>query len=59
MQVVQTDCDRTFSGTSFGFRRGRSAHRAVEGARAYIASGHAVIVDLDLESFSIGSTTTF
>ena len=42
---------RTFSETSFGFRPGRSAHQAVEQAQAYIASRHAVVVDIDLEKF--------
>ena len=51
MQVLQADWDGTFSETSFGFRPGRSAHQAVERAQAYIASGHAVVVDLDLEKF--------
>jgi RNA-directed DNA polymerase len=51
MQVLQADWDRTFSETSFGFRPKRSAHQAVEQAQAYIASGHAVVVDIDLEKF--------
>jgi RNA-directed DNA polymerase len=51
MQVLQADWDETFSETSFGFRPGRSAHQAVEQAQAYIASGHAVVVDIDLEKF--------
>jgi RNA-directed DNA polymerase len=51
MQVLQADWDGTFSETNFGFRPGRSAHQAVERAQAYIASGHAVVVDLDLEKF--------
>jgi RNA-directed DNA polymerase len=51
MQVLQADWDGTFSETSFGFRPTRSAHQAVERAQAYIASGHAVVVDLDLEKF--------
>ena len=51
MQVLQADWDRTFSEASFGFRPGRSAHQAVERAQAYIASGHGVVVDLDLEKF--------
>ena len=51
MQVLQADWDGTFSETSFGFRPGRSAHRAVERAQTYIASGHAVVVDFDLEKF--------
>jgi RNA-directed DNA polymerase len=51
MQVLQADWDRTFSEQSFGFRPGRSAHQAVERAQAYIASGYAVVVDIDLEKF--------
>jgi RNA-directed DNA polymerase len=51
MQVLQAEWDETFSETSFGFRPGRSAHQAVERAQTYIASGHAVVVDIDLEKF--------
>jgi len=51
MQVLQVEWDGTFSETSFGFRPGRSAHQAVERAQAHIASGHAVVVDTDLEKF--------
>jgi RNA-directed DNA polymerase len=51
MQVLQADWDGTFSEMSFGFRPGRSAYQAVEQAQAYIASGHAVVVDIDLEKF--------
>jgi RNA-directed DNA polymerase len=51
MQVLQAKWDRTFSEASFGFRPGRSAHQAVAKAQAYIASGHDVVVDIDLEKF--------
>jgi RNA-directed DNA polymerase len=51
MQVLQADWDRTFSESSFGFRPKHSAHQAVAKAQAYIASGHDVVVDLDLEKF--------
>ncbi|HEY6374695.1 MAG TPA: group II intron reverse transcriptase/maturase [Edaphobacter sp.] len=51
MQVLQADWDGTFSEASFGFRPRRSAHQAVERTQAYIASGHAVVVDIDLEKF--------
>ena len=51
MQVLQVDWDPTFSETSFGFRPKHSAHQAVERAQAYIASGYAVVVDIDLEKF--------
>ena len=51
MQALQTDWDPTFSETSFGFRPKHSAHQAVERAQAYIASGYAIVVDIDLEKF--------
>jgi RNA-directed DNA polymerase len=51
MQVLQADWDGTFCEASFGFRPRRSAHQAVERAQAYIASGHIVVVDIDLEKF--------
>src|SRR6202171_1491073 len=51
MQVLQVAWDETFSEQSFGFRPGRSAHQAVAKAQAYIASGHGVVVDIDLEKF--------
>jgi RNA-directed DNA polymerase len=51
LQVLQAEWDRTFSEASFGFRPNRSAHQAVAKAQAYIASGHGVVVDLDLEKF--------
>jgi RNA-directed DNA polymerase len=43
--------DPTFSGHSYGFRPGRSAHQAVAQAQRYIAAGYSVVVDLDLEKF--------
>lgn len=51
MQVLQADWDGTFSETSFGFRPGRSAHQTVARAQEYIAAGHDVVVDIDLEKF--------
>jgi RNA-directed DNA polymerase len=51
MQVLQADWDRTFSEHSFGFRPRRSAHQAVAQAQGYIASGHNIVVDLDIEKF--------
>jgi hypothetical protein len=36
---------------SFGFRPGRSAHQAVARAQELIASGHGIVVDIDLEKF--------
>src|ERR1700758_1359902 len=51
LQVLQADWDPTFSEASFGFRPGRSAHQAVQRAQELIASGHGIVVDIDLEKF--------
>ena len=51
MQVLQAEWDRTFSEHSFGFRPKRSAHQAVARAQEYVAWGHTVVVDIDLEKF--------
>jgi len=51
MQVLQVDWDPTFCEHSFGFRPGRSAHQAVARAQELIASGHGIVVDIDLEKF--------
>jgi RNA-directed DNA polymerase len=51
MQVLQKRWDRTFSGHSYGFRPGRSAHQAVAQAQQYIAEGYSWTVDFDLEKF--------
>src|SRR6201995_2348288 len=51
MQMLQAAWDPTFSEHSYGFRPGRSAHQAVKQAQELIASGHAIVVDLDLEKF--------
>ncbi len=51
LQVLQPRWDPTFSEHSYGFRPGRSAHQAVAQAQRYVAEGHGVVVDLDLEKF--------
>ena len=43
--------DRAFPAHSYGFRPGRSAHRAVARAQRYIVEGHGWCVDLDVEKF--------
>ena len=58
MQVLQRRWDPEFSEHSHGFRPGRSAHQAVAKAQKYVAEGRRWVVGLDLEKFSIGSTTT-
>lgn len=50
-QALEPIYDPTFSDGSFGFRRGRSTHEAIERAREHIATGHRWVVDLDLEKF--------
>ncbi|MDD5657759.1 MAG: group II intron reverse transcriptase/maturase [Elusimicrobia bacterium] len=51
LQVLQPRFDPTFSGNSYGFRPGRSAHGAVKAAQRYIQEGRDWVVDLDLEEF--------
>jgi RNA-directed DNA polymerase len=51
MQVLQRRWDPTFSNCSYGFRRGRSAHQAIEAAQRHIRAGHRWVVDMDLEKF--------
>ncbi len=43
--------DDKFSEYSYGFRRGRSAHHALEQSLAYIKSGKEYVVSIDLEKF--------
>src|SRR6201996_7237796 len=51
LQVLQERWDPTFSEHSYGVRPGRSAHQAVAQAQRYVAEGHNVVVDIDLEKF--------
>jgi RNA-directed DNA polymerase len=51
LQVLQAEWDPTFSEHSFGFRPKRSAHQAVARAQELIASGHDIVVDIDMEKF--------
>ena len=50
-QVLVPIFDPEFSGSSFGFRPGRSAHQAVRVARRAIEDGFRWVVDLDLDRF--------
>jgi len=50
-QVLEPIFDPEFSESSYGFRRGRSAHQAVEQAREYVAEGYRWVVDMDIERF--------
>lgn len=51
LQVLAPIFDPTFSEQSFGFRPGRSAHQAVEAARAFVKAGGTWVVDVDLDRF--------
>ena len=50
-QILEPIFDSDFSESSYGFRRGRSAHQAVEQARKYVTEGYRWVVDIDLEKF--------
>ena len=50
-QVLTPIFDPQFSPSSFGFRPGRSAHQAVQAARAYIEDGREWVADIDLDRF--------
>ena len=50
-QVMEPIFDPEFSGSSYGFRRGRSAHQAVEKARKYVSEGRRWVIDIDLDKF--------
>jgi RNA-directed DNA polymerase len=50
-QVLEPIFDPRFSGSSYGFRRGRGAHQAVTRARQYVNEGRRWVVDIDLEKF--------
>lgn len=52
MQQVLTEIyEPIFSETSYGFRRGRSAHDALKKCREYANEGYTYVVDMDLEKF--------
>ena len=43
--------DKGFSGNSYGFRPGRSAHQAVRQAQNYLNHGYTYVIEIDLEKF--------
>lgn len=51
LQVLEGIYEPTFHNSSHGFRRHRGAHTAIAEARAYVAEGREIIVDLDLSKF--------
>ncbi len=50
-QVLSPHYERTFHGSSHGFRPGRSCHTAIAEAVGYLEEGYEWVVDLDLEKF--------
>jgi group II intron reverse transcriptase/maturase len=50
-QILNGVFDHTFSESSFGFRKGRSAHDAIQTALEHISEGYRQVVDMDLEKF--------
>jgi RNA-directed DNA polymerase len=50
-QALTPHYDPTFSDSSFGYRPKRSAHQALDRAKAHIGAGHRWVVDVDLEKF--------
>lgn len=51
LQVLDPLLDPTFSASSYGFRRGRNAHQAVQRAAEYVAEGYTIVVDFDISKF--------
>jgi group II intron reverse transcriptase/maturase len=51
LQVLNEIIDPTFSESSYGFRPGKSAHKALEKASVYVQEGYEIVVDIDLEKF--------
>jgi RNA-directed DNA polymerase len=51
LQVLTPVFDPGMSAHSYGFRPGRSAHDAMDAARAYVAAGKTWVVDIDLKSY--------
>ena len=51
LQVIEPIIDPHFSDSSYGFRKGRSAHQAIKLAEEYYQEGYRVVVDCDLKSY--------
>ena len=51
LQVLDPILDPSFSESSYGFRRKRSAEQALRAAAGYVRDGRVIVVDLDLEHF--------
>jgi len=50
-QNLEPYFDKGFSEFSFGFRKGRNAHQAIQKAKSYQNNGKIRVIDIDLEKF--------
>lgn len=51
LQVIDPIIDPHFSEYSYGFRKGRNAHQAIEHVIGYYEEGYRVVVDCDLKNY--------
>jgi RNA-directed DNA polymerase len=51
LRVIEPLYEDSFSESSFGFRRGRNQHQAIQHALKHIREGHTWVVDVDLKAF--------
>ena len=51
LQVIDPIIDPNFSDYSYGFRKGRNAHQAIEHIQEYYEEGYRVVVDCDLKNY--------
>lgn len=51
LQVIDPIIDPHFSKYSYGFRKGRNAHQAIERVIGYYEEGYRVVVDCDLKNY--------
>ena len=51
LQVIDPIIDPHFSEYSYGFRKGRNAHQAIEHVIGYYEEGYRVVVDRDLKNY--------
>ncbi|MEL3970917.1 reverse transcriptase domain-containing protein [Rossellomorea oryzaecorticis] len=51
LQIIEPIIDPYFSNHSYGYRKGRNAHQAIEQAQRYYEEGYKVAVECDLKSY--------
>lgn len=50
-QILEPVFEPTFSESSYGFRKGKSAHDAVKASKQYVREGRKYVVDADIKKF--------